>query len=135
MSDEWDRIWEKLEKIFARFIPKITTNRPGLASISGRTRTPAFPFGAYLSFSRSSEPGNEDIVVSIDCRLKNSRLICTSDISRENGFVLLDGPSVIVETFNLEGIDGLDRWVDEMDTFLSSSVKVIREELEEQPIL
>ena len=74
MSMDWQSEWERLASRFDSLTEEVREGNPVATSQRGRTATEHFPFGAYLTFSRNGIAGEEDLVVSVDCRATGESL-------------------------------------------------------------
>lgn len=133
----WDDVWMRLDTTFSWLAREVASVNPRARATSGRNPAAFFPFGAYLTFSRSGEPGVEDLVVSVDCKRRDSEVELTSDISAGDGYVLAEGPAVRVG--DLEAIDthlptGALSWLDEVIDFIESNSGLVCAQLREPDV-
>jgi hypothetical protein len=91
----WDAAWERLSQRFEALAEGARRCNPDVRWRSGRHANAAFPFWAYLSFSRD-DPHTEDLVISVSGQKKGESVLLTSDLSDEAGLVIADGPTAEV---------------------------------------
>jgi len=122
-----DTVWENLGVVFRWLVEQVTQVNAVAWSSSGRTSTDVFPFGAYLSFSRSGEPGVEDLVISLDCKRVGEELVLSSDIAAGDGYVLADGPTVRIRLGDAIGDapPEVSAWVDSVADFIRSHQRLV----------
>src|SRR5512146_3130063 len=127
----WDDVWNGLGEAFSRLVLELGRVNPRARATTGRTETAIFPFGAYLAFSRSGEPGVEDVVVSVDCKREDGELKLSSDISRGDGYILAEGPEARVSAMNIDVSvpeEALE-WLHEVIGFIEASRELVCKEL------
>ncbi len=118
MSNSWDLAWEALAPVFGAIVAAVHRANAKATFQMGRTKAAHFPFGAYLTFDQSGAGGGEDLVVSVDCRRVDQRLLLSCDISRGHGEILEDGPTETLDA-NADA-HALLAWVDRVVRFLQS---------------
>jgi hypothetical protein len=130
MTPDWDGVWEKLSAVFRRLADEVARENAAAWSASGRTSTDVFPFGAYLSFNRSGEPGVEDVVISVDGKRDGGEIVLSIDIAAGDGLVLAEGPAVRMreEAIGRKSLE-LAAWVDGVARFIQLNRNLIRSRL------
>jgi hypothetical protein len=93
---------------------------PKLTCRVGRHSTEVFPLTGYLSISSFDDPAEEDVVVSIGCRLEGGLLECSADVSTGKGAIIAEGPAAEIDlSLDHDAIDRrLEAWLRSMETFL-----------------
>lgn len=132
MTMNWEPIWARVRGIFQQLADDVARVNAAARSTSGRTATDVFPFGAYLSFSRSGEPGAEDLVVSVDCKRDDEALVLSCDIARGDGDVLAEAPAVTVglgEDAPARAVAAILAWLVGVEEFVASHRMLVCREL------
>jgi hypothetical protein len=96
VSDIWEESWPILEESFHKIADRLVLSNPKLSWSCGHFDNETFPFRAYASFNHGAE-GAEDIVASVDVRRSDGKLRYSSDIGLDDGRVLADGPTGIID--------------------------------------
>lgn len=125
----WDEVWSTVKLVFDELSSDVKAGARGIAEASGRTTAASFPFGAYLSFGIEGDATREDVVISVDCKRDDEALLFTCDIARGDGYVLRDGPTLLVSATDVESAPDVDTWLAEVAAFLRTQSKPIIAEL------
>lgn len=96
MSDVWECVWEILSENLLRLAESLKEHHPGMHWSAGHSDNTSFPFRAYASFSHDSS-SLDDVVASIDFHKSAQTLRYNVDIGHDDGTVLADGPTGIVD--------------------------------------
>jgi hypothetical protein len=113
-----------LKECFDRLTSRVARLNPGATWVSGQYRTDILSLKAYLAFSRTGAPGEEDIAIVLECSREGRRLLCTSDISSgEDAILLQEGPSAEIDMGNNQEMDDalVLPWLHECILFLDGS--------------
>ena len=124
----WDKVFQKLTEGFEWLIRSVELANIRVQTRIGRTSTVWFPFGAYVSFNVTKEPGHEDIVLSVDCNNSGAGLTLSCDISRGDGVILSEGPRRSVPAEQEAGQAVLE-WSDEVLDYIRASALLVTSEL------
>jgi len=99
---------------------------PNASVRTGVQRTDAFPLSIYSTYSRSGDAADEDLVITVDVRLK-PRTVIQIDIARGDGFILAE------ESYDCSGAAdasaALAMALPGLTRFLQSSGNVLAREL------
>lgn len=94
MNSAWEEVWDAINAYFRLLATTLRSCNPNLWWACVHSENAKFPFRAHATFSREGIPGDEDIVVSLTFKLADSKLLFFSDISRGNGSILAEGPTM-----------------------------------------
>lgn len=133
MNDIWEEVWGIISETFQRIAASLTTCYPRMSWSSGHSDNKAFPFRAYAAFNQDSQ-GSEDIVASVDFHRSEDRLRYSADIGRDDGTVLADGPTGIIDVSgglaSARAVIGTA--VVSIVRFLETSEQVVRDAIDQQ---
>ena len=129
MNDLWNELWDRLESALTKAGRLVAAGMPWFTFRVGHSSTKTFPFDAFLSFSPQHAPGEEVLVVSIACQRTPSGVVCTSDIARGNGYMLIDGPSTSIDPTHESSSEVARKWLLDVEQFLGDGVDLIVAEL------
>lgn len=88
----WEPLRVRLDRKFEVLARQVKQCNPRMHWSCYYHRNEAFPFRATARFE--DFVGDDDVVISVDCRLSNGNLLITSDIARDpDGYVFVDGPA------------------------------------------
>lgn len=125
----WGAVYARVDRYLADLVSEVARMQPQLWSSVPRLRSDAFPFGATVSFGRGHRAtADEDIVVSVSGHVDGDSLRMYCDVSRGDGYVLADGPTMIVPVreAKLDLVMMLERWLVELEVFLREEVAPAR---------
>lgn len=132
----WEALWMRVSTRLTEVTKKVTAAHPAAWSTISRNGTDAFPFRAAASFGRTGEPGVEDVVVSVDCRVQGGNLRASVDVARGDGLVLADGPTVEVAASEVtkDLLGTLEPWLANVEEFLiEDALREVLRELADTP--
>jgi len=133
MNDIWEEVWVLTSDAFRGIAASLSERYPKMSWSSGHSDNRAFPFRAFAAFNRGSQ-GSEDIVASVDFHRSDDELRYSSDIGRDDGTVLADGPTGIIDVSG--GIAAaraeIEAAVDSIVRFLESSEQVVRDAINQR---
>jgi hypothetical protein len=121
----WDDAWTRLSAAYTWLAGEVVRVNPKVHFTSLRTAGATFVFGAYVSFSRLGVPGEEDLVVSVNCKREGEGLRLTSDIATGDGMILAEGPRANIGEVAAE----LMGWVALVDDFVRSHRALVCDQL------
>lgn len=96
MNDIWEDVWDIVGETFRRIATSLSASYPKMSWSSGHSDNKAFPFRAFAAFNHASQ-GSESVVASVDFRRSEGKLRYSADIGRDDGTVLADGPTGIID--------------------------------------
>jgi hypothetical protein len=127
MNDIWEEIWDIINEAFRRIAVSLSNCCPTISWSSGHSDNKAFPFRAYATFNQDPSALGE-VVVSIDFRKSEDGLRYSTDIGRDDGTVLADGPAGVIDVS--EGVasarDEIATAVLRIVRFLDEAEQVVR---------
>lgn len=133
MNDIWEETWEIISEAFRRIASSLSVSYPKMSWSSGHSDNRAFPFRAYATFSQVSQ-GSEDVVVSVDFCRSEERLLYSTDVGRDDGSVLADGPAGTIDVS--EGVESaraeIEAAIGSIVLFLEESEQVVRDAINQQ---
>lgn len=133
MNDIWEQVWDVVSEAFQRIAVSLRTSYPKMSWSSGHSDNKAFPFRAYASFNEGCQE-SEDVVASVDFHRSDDKLRYSTDIGRDDGTVLADGPSGILDAS--EGMASakseINAAVGSIVRFLEESEQLVREAVSQQ---
>lgn len=130
-----------MERVWKRVLPRLQALRdrlarrwPALTCDLGQHSTEVFPLTGYASISLSGNRQDEDLVVSVSCRLEAGELECTADIANGQGTILADGPSAEIDlALDEDQVNQLlGTWISAVEGFLDESASNLVVALEER---
>lgn len=126
MNETWDELWSRLEPELRNLGDRVSGIGSNLRSQIGRTKAANFPFGAYLTFTER-DSGEEELVVSVDCKTTRDGLRLSCDIAKANGRIIVEGPAA---TLPYEGsAESVLNWAEEVVGFIRASEGIVAGEL------
>lgn len=133
MNDIWEEVWGLISETFRLIAASVSARYPEMSWSSGHSDNKAFPFRAYAAFNQGSQ-GSEDVVVSVDFHRSEDRLRYSADIGRDDGTVLADGPTGIIDVS--EGFASaraeIEAAVGSIVRFLKASEQVVDDAIKHQ---
>jgi hypothetical protein len=91
VSGVWDAVWDELNRRFVVAAGQAVAGRPDVPWSAGRNANEVFPFWAWLAFR--DDPDGDDLVLSVSFRIGDDSLTYTTDVVRDDGTIVADGPS------------------------------------------
>lgn len=99
MNDIWETVWDDLSETFQRIVASLGSRFPEMSWTSGHNDNRFFPFRAYAALN-SGRDCSEDVIASIDFRRRDGKLYYSADIGFDDGEILADGPSGVIDVSN-----------------------------------
>jgi hypothetical protein len=96
MNIIWEHAWDMLNEHFQHVAESLLIDHPTMSWSCGHSDNEAFPFRAYASFSGRG-PQESDAVISVDFLRQGDEIQYVADITREDGQVLVEGPTGIIK--------------------------------------
>jgi hypothetical protein len=126
MKDIWEEVWGIIDETFHRIAVSLSAGHPKMSWSSGHNDNKAFPFRAYATFNEGPQ-GAEDVVSSVDFHRSENKLRYSADIGHDDGTVLADGPTGIIDVSEgvLSARDDIEAAVGGIARFLEASEKVV----------
>jgi len=119
---------EFLKDIFSDVILFIESHKIDVVARIGFSENSAYALRAYLSFAL--QPGDELVVLSIDCKYHENGLILESDIATTNGEIIAEGPTIQIKNYNQDEFNTHSSlWVEQFVRFIDKSRETLLENI------
>ena len=120
-------VWKQLLSVLVRMAEEVSKSNNALYWSDDCSSNAAFPFRGYVSFSRTGNPQDEDLVFSLDCKAAGGTVVCRTDFSEGDGAVVADGPSLQID--DLSDKQELQSYQVAIIDFLEGSKQVLEDRL------
>jgi hypothetical protein len=111
----------RVDRCLADLAREVARRHPDVWSSFSRLRSDFFPFGANVGFGRGDRStADEDVVVSVSGHVEGDSLRMYCDVSRGDGYVFADGPTVTVPVREAKTdlMTLLESWLVGLEAFL-----------------
>ena len=118
-----DDMWKRIQEIFDPLITVVKAFDNDIFHLIGNSSNDSFLLGAYLSFMKDRD--GDEVTISVDVKNKNSYALIESDISKNDGKIIAEGPEIECELTK----ENIDEWLEKFEQFLQENYDSVKREL------
>lgn len=120
-----EAFWSRLHATLSIIEGKIAILEPTIIRDIGCTANDSFVLRGYLALRRNSD--SDEIAITVDVHGDGEQVTITSDVCRDDGRVLMVGPSAVIRSSDADPVNDseLQVWLDAFAQFLLSNESAI----------